>query len=292
MAVDLLTLINTQFNEMSKGHKAIARYILNHYDKAAFMTAASLGNAVGVSESTVVRFPLVLGLAGYPELQRALQNLIRNKLTSLQRIEVAEEQIGRGDILEKVLSADIEKLQITLSDIDKHAFEGASESISNARNIYILGVRSSAALANFISFYLNLIKENVRLVITTSASEIFEQMLRVGKEDVVIGISFPRYSKRTTKALAFAKDRGATVIAITDSDNSPIALNADYLLSARSDMISFADSLVAPLSLINALIVSVGLKRKAEVEEAFADLERIWDEYEVYEKTVEDENGF
>lgn len=292
MAVDLLTLINTQFNEMSKGHKAIARYILNHYDKAAFMTAASLGNAVGVSESTVVRFPLVLGLAGYPELQRALQNLIRNKLTSLQRIEVAEEQIGRGDILEKVLSADIEKLQITLSDIDKHAFEGASESISNAKNIYILGVRSSAALANFISFYLNLIKENVRLVITTSASEIFEQMLRVGKEDVVIGISFPRYSKRTTKALAFAKDRGATVIAITDSDNSPIAVNADYLLSARSDMISFADSLVAPLSLINALIVSVGLKRKAEVEESFADLERIWDEYEVYEKTVEDENGF
>lgn len=291
MTVDLLAIIKSQYSDMSKGHKAIADYILNHYDKAAFMTAASLGNAVGVSESTVVRFPLALGLEGYPELQRALQNLIRNKLTSLQRIEVAEEQMGKGDILEKVLSADIEKIQITLSEIDKNAFEGASESIANAKNIYILGVRSSAALANFLSFYLTLIKANVRLVTTTSASEIFEQMLRVGEGDVVIGISFPRYSKRTTKALAFAKDRGATVVAVTDNENSPLALSAEYLLAARSDMISFADSLVAPLSLINALIVSVGLKRKTKVEDAFAELERIWDEYEVYEKTVNDGNG-
>ncbi len=291
MTVDLLAIIKSQYSDMSKGHKAIADYILNHYDKAAFMTAASLGNAVGVSESTVVRFPLALGLEGYPELQRALQNLIRNKLTSLQRIEVAEEQMGKGDILEKVLSADIEKIQITLAEIDKNAFEGASESIANAKNIYILGVRSSAALANFLSFYLTLIKANVRLVTTTSASEIFEQMLRVGEGDVVIGISFPRYSKRTTKALAFAKDRGATVVAVTDNENSPLALSAEYLLAARSDMISFADSLVAPLSLINALIVSVGLKRKTKVEDAFAELERIWDEYEVYEKTVNDGNG-
>ena len=291
MTADLLELIKNEYRDMSKGHKAIADYILNHYDKAAFMTAAALGNTVGVSESTVVRFPLALNMEGYPELQKALQRLIRNKLTSLQRIEVAEEQIGRGNILENVLSSDIEKIQITLAETDKTAFEGASNSICEAKNIYILGVRSSAALANFLSFYLTLIKENVRLVTTTSSSEIFEQMLRVGQGDVVIGISFPRYSKRTTKALAFAKDRGATVIALTDSETSPLCENADYLLSARSDMISFADSLVAPLSMINALIVSVGLKRKALVEEAFSDLESIWDEYEVYEKSVNDGNG-
>ena len=280
MAKDLLHSISEGMSGFSKGQKLIARYIIENYDKAAFMTASKLGNTVGVSESTVVRFATEVGFEGYPQLQRALQELIRNRLTAVQRMEVTSEQMGEHDILSKVLTMDIEKIRRTLEEQSNEGFEAA-------KNIYILGIRSSAALAQFMSFYFNQIFPNVRLVTGSSASEMFEQIFRVGKDDVFIGISFPRYSKRTVKAIDYAKERGATVIAITDSAGSPLAAKCDHLLLARSDMASFVDSLVAPLSLINALIVAVGMRRQKEVGETYAQLEKIWDEYDVYEKNEE-----
>ncbi|NLY43840.1 MAG: MurR/RpiR family transcriptional regulator [Clostridiaceae bacterium] len=270
--------------EFSKGQKLIARYILNHYDKAAFMTAARLGSVVGVSESTVVRFAMELGYDGYPKLQRALQELIRTKLTAVQRMEITSDRIGDQDILTAVLQSDMDKIRQTLEEIDKESFQQIVEIILKARKIYILGFRSSAALASFLGFYFNLIFDNVRLVHTTSASEMFEQILRVSPEDVVIGISFPRYSRRTIKALQYAKDQGSKVIAITDTYISPLAEYADHTIIARSDMASFVDSLVAPLSVINALIVTLAMRKKEEVYSTFEKLEHIWDEYQVYEK--------
>ena len=283
MAKDLLHSISEGMSGFSKGQKLIARYIIENYDKAAFMTASKLGNTVGVSESTVVRFATEVGFEGYPQLQRALQELIRNRLTAVQRMEVTSEQMGEHDILSKVLTMDIEKIRRTLEEQSNEGFEAAADSIIAAKNIYILGIRSSAALAQFMSFYFNQIFPNVRLVTGSSASEMFG----VGKDDVFIGISFPRYSKRTVKAIDYAKERGATVIAITDSAGSPLAAKCDHLLLARSDMASFVDSLVAPLSLINALIVAVGMRRQKEVGETYAQLEKIWDEYDVYEKNEE-----
>lgn len=268
----------------SKGQKNIAKYIHEHYDKAAFMTASRLGATVGVSESTVVRFASELGFEGYPELQRELQELIRNKLTSVQRIEVSDDRIGSKDMLEKVLNADIEKIRKTLAEISRDDFEGAVQAISEAGTVYLLGVRSSSALADFLGFYLNLILKNVKVVYSTGVSEMFEQMLRVSSQDVVVAISFPRYSSRTIKALKFVSGRGAKVVAITDSHMSPLAPFADYLLLARSDMASFVDSLVAPLSLINALIVAIGQQRREDVYDTFGKLENIWKEYEVYEQ--------
>ena len=285
MAKDLLHSISEGMSGFSKGQKLIARYIIENYDKAAFMTASKLGNTVGVSESTVVRFATEVGFEGYPQLQRALQELIRNRLTAVQRMEVTSEQMGEHDILSKVLTMDIEKIRRTLEEQSNEGFEAAADSIIAAKNIYILGIRSSAALAQFMSFYFNQIFPNVRLVTGSSASEMFEQIFRVGKDDVFIGISFPRYSKRTVKAIDYAKERGATVIAITAG--SPLAAKCDHLLLARSDMASFVDSLVAPLSLINALIVAVGMRRQKEVGETYAQLEKIWDEYDVYEKNEE-----
>ena len=290
MSVDLLAMIEGKMSSFSKGQKLIARYIIEHYDKAAFMTASKLGQTVGVSESTVVRFASEVGFEGYPQLQRNIQEMIRNKLTAVQRMEVTNEQIGNSDVLEKVLNLDIEKIRRTLDETSKEDFAAAVEDITAAKNIYILGIRSSATLAGFLSFYFNHLFENVRLVNTSSTSEMFEQMLRIGKGDIFIGISFPRYSKRTVKALKYASDMGATVVSITDSKMSPIAQGADHLLLARSDMASFVDSLVAPLSLINALIVAVGLKKKDEISKTFSKLERIWDEYNVYEK-IEDEDN-
>lgn len=287
MAKDLLHSISEGMSGFSKGQKLIARYIIENYDKAAFMTASKLGNTVGVSESTVVRFATEVGFEGYPQLQRALQELIRNRLTAVQRMEVTSEQMGEHDILSKVLTMDIEKIRRTLEEQSNEGFEAAADSIIAAKNIYILGIRSSAALAQFMSFYFNQIFPNVRLVTGSSASEMFEQIFRVGKDDVFIGISFPRYSKRTVKAIDYAKERGATVIAITDSAGSPLAAKCDHLLLARSDMASFVDSLVAPLSLINALIVAVGMRCQKEVGETYAQLEKIWDEYDVYEKNEE-----
>lgn len=287
---DLITKIQSELPGFSKGQKQIARFILEHYDKAAFMTASRLGVTVGVSESTVVRFATELGYDGYPHLQRALQEMIRNKLTSVQRMEVAGDRMGGRDVLQTVLHADTDMIRVTLDEIDRDAFQGAVDALMGAKRIYILGVRSSSALASFLGFYFNLLFENVTLVHTNSVSEIFEQVLRVGPGDVLFGISFPRYSKRTLSAMKYARDRGARVIALTDSQLSPLARVADHVLLARSDMASFVDSLVAPLSVINALIVAVGMSRRDEIEHTFNKLECIWEEYDVYEKPEDDIN--
>ncbi|MFR3785767.1 MurR/RpiR family transcriptional regulator [Agathobaculum desmolans] len=287
---DLINKIQSELPGFSKGQKQIARYILEHYDKAAFMTASRLGMTVGVSESTVVRFATELGYNGYPHLQRALQEMIRNKLTSVQRMEVSSDRMGGRDVLQTVLHADMDMIRQTLDELDRDAFQGAVDALIGAKRIYILGVRSSSALSNFLGFYFNLLFENVRLVHTNSVSEIFEQMLRIGPGDVVFGVSFPRYSKRTLSAMQYARDRGARVIALTDSRLSPLARVADHLLLARSDMASFVDSLVAPLSVVNALIAAVGMSRRDEIEQTFNKLERIWEEYDVYEKLEDDTN--
>lgn len=282
---DLIDILHERMDEFSKGQKLIAGFMIDNYDKAAFMTAAELGRKVGVSESTVVRFAIELGLDGYPTLQKILRELIKNRLTAVQRLEVSEKRIKENDILKSVLQSDMEKIKRTLDEIDKEEFNAIVDAILQARKIFILGVRSSAPLASFLGFYFNLIFDNVRLVHTTSVSEMFEQVLNAGKGDVVISVSFPRYSKRTVKATQFVKNQGATTIAITDSKDSPLAEHSDYKLLARSDMVSFADSLVAPLSLINALIVAVGMRKKEHLYKVFEKLERIWDEYEVYEKS-------
>ncbi len=284
MSRDILSVIQSSMPTFSKGQKLIARFILDSYDKAAFMTASKLGKTVNVSESTVVRFAAELGYDGYPTMQKALQEMIRNKLTSIQRIEVANDRIGDQDVLSMVMQSDIEKIRMTMEETDRQSFREAVDAILAAKKIYILGVRSAAALADFLGFYFNLIFDNIVLVHTTSASEIFEQLLRVGPSDVVIGISFPRYSSRTVKAMRFARDRGANVIALTDSQASPLAEAATVTLLAKSDMASFVDSLVAPLSLVNALIVAVGRRRNEDVEQIFSDLEQVWSEYGVYEQ--------
>ncbi len=249
------------------------------------MTAAKLGGLVGVSESTVVRFANELGFDGYPELQHSLRELIRIKLTTLQRIEITNARIGDADLLEKVLMSDMDKIKRSLEEIDRDSFNRAVDALVSAKMIYIIGMRSSSSVADFLFFYLNLIFPHVRLVRTTSGSEIFEQILRISEDDVIIGISFPRYSKRIINALEYAKSQSAHVVAITDSASSPIAAHADDLLLAKSDMASFVDSLVAPLSIINALIVAIGMKKQSEVAATFERLESIWDEYEVYDKS-------
>ena len=266
---DILTVIQENMSTFSKGQKRIANYILESYDKAAFMTASRLGKTVSVSESTVVRFAAELGYDGYPSMQRSLQKMIR---------------IGDQDLLSSVLQSDIEKIRLTLEEVDRQSFDRAVDAIVSARKIYIMGVRSSASLATFLSFYFNLIFDNVISVAANTASEVFETMLRVGAEDVVIGVSFPRYSSRTVQAMNFARDRGATTIAITDSEASPLAPISNYTLKARSDMASFVDSLVAPLSLVNALLVAVSRKKNDDLAHTFQTLEDIWDEYGVYEK--------
>ena len=281
---DILTVIQENMSTFSKGQKRIANYILESYDKAAFMTASRLGKTVSVSESTVVRFAAELGYDGYPSMQRSLQKMIRNRLTSVQRIEVSNDRIGDQDLLSSVLQSDIEKIRLTLEEVDRQSFDRAVDAIVSARKIYIMGVRSSASLATFLSFYFNLIFDNVISVAANTASEVFETMLRVGAEDVVIGVSFPRDSSRTVQAMNFARDRGATTIAITDSEASPLAPISNYTLKARSDMASFVDSLVAPLSLVNALLVAVSRKKNDDLAHTFQTLEDIWDEYGVYEK--------
>lgn len=278
---DLMKLIQLKFTKMSKGQKLIAEYILKHYDKAAFMTASRLGNTVGVSESTVVRFANELGFSGYPKLQKALQDLIKSKLTSVQRIEISSDYISEDNVLKNVLKADMENIRATLEKINPNVFDDVVNAIFKAKRIYIVGFRSSQALSNFLAFYLNLVLDNVKLL-TTEVSDVFEQLLRVGEGDIVIGIGFPRYSSRTAESLKYAKSKNAKVIAITDSLLSPLASNSDYTLITQSNMASFVDSLVAPLSVINALIVAVGLREKDKISETFNKLEKIWDEYNVY----------
>lgn len=278
---DLMRLIQMKFPRLSKGQKLIAEFILKQYDKAAFMTAAKLGNSVGVSESTVVRFANELGFSGYPKLQKSLQELIKNKLTTVQRLELSNDYTSEETALKGVLKSDMENIRATLEKINHNTFEEVVNSIFRAKKIYIIGLRSSTALAEFLGFYLNLILDNVK-VITYGISDIFEQIINITDEDLVIGIGFPRYAARTIEALSFAQKRQAEVVAITDSLLSPLATKADYTLIAQSNMASFVDSLVAPLSVINALIISVGLREKGKISSTFNDLENIWREYEIY----------
>lgn len=282
--------IDLSEKKLSKGHKKLVKYISENYDKAAFMTASKLGETVGVSESTVVRFATEMGFKGYPELQKELQQMIKSKLTAVQRMEVSSNLIGEDNAIKKVLNGDVELIRDTLESVSEVEFKKAVEIINKAKRIYILGVRSSAALSSFLYFYLNPVFENVVLVDTSSGSEMFEQMFRISEEDVCVAISFPRYSKQTINALRFINDRGTKIIAITDSNVSPIAEYADTLLVAKSDMVSVVDSLVAPLSLINALIVALTFSRREEVYNNFNKLESIWDEYQVYDKSDGDEN--
>ena len=284
MKRNLLKEIEERMPGFSKGQKLISSYILDNYDKAAYMTAAKLGAIVKVSESTVVRFAIELGFDGYPEFQHSLQEIVRTKLTSFQRIEVTNNLIGDGDVLTKVLNSDQEKIKYTLEEIDREAFENAVERLVAAENIYVLGMRSSATLASFLVHSLGMIFDRVKLVQTGSGSEMFEQIINIGEGDVMIAISFPRYSKKLINAVNYAKHRGANIIAITDSTMSPIAPQASQLLLARSDMASFMDSLVAPLSIINAIIVAVSRAKQDELTERLRKLEDIWDEYDVYDK--------
>ena len=291
MITHLLTRIDLMMNSFSKGQKRIALYIEEHYDKAAFMTASKLGEAVGVSESTVVRFATELGYDGYPQLQKAMQEMIRNKLTSVQRIEVTSSRIGGGNVLDSVLNQDIEKIRRTIEETSHEDFEQAVDMICRAKRIYIFGARSTAPIANFLAYYFELIFDNNVIVInTTSATTTYERIFRMTSDDVIIGISFPRYSKMAIEAMNFARSRGAHAIAVTDSMASPIISSADSVLIARSDMASIVDSLVAPLSLINALIVATVLKKKDEVSKTFSELELVWNREDVYAGHDETEN--
>ncbi len=284
---NLLDRIDNAMDGLSKRQKIIAEYITDHYDKAAYMTASRLGDTVGVSESTVVRFATEIGYDGYPELQKAMQEMIRDKLTSVQRINVASDRINYEDVISSVLNQDIKLIKKTMEENNNDSFVRAVDSIVNARNIYIFAVKSSFALARFMGYYFELIFGNVKLIETTSKTQMYEQLFRIDKQDVMIGISFPRYSSSTLEAMQFASQQGAYVIAITDSMTSPATKISDCILIAKSDMASVVDSIVAPLSLINALIVATVQQKRDEVTQTFKQLESIWDRYDLYVKNGE-----
>ena len=284
MSTDILALFQERQGEFSKGQRRIAQYITESYDKAAFMTANKLGRTVGVSESTVGRFAVDLGFDGYPSMQKAMQEMVLNRLTSVQRLEVANDRIGNQDVVSMVIQSDMEKLRRTAETVDREEFQAAVNAILNAKRVYIIGVRSVAPLANFLGYYLNYMFNNVRIVTASGTSEMFEQVVGVNREDVVIAFSFPRYSSATLKAAQYCRTTGANVIAITDNRESPLAKASDHVICAKSDMVSLVDSLVAPLSVVNALIVAVAAKREKELHRTFDALERIWDQYHVYEK--------
>ena len=279
-AQELLQRLNHSGKRLSKSHRRIAECIVTHYDKAAFMTASKLGEYVGVSESTVVRFAAALGYDGFPQLQKALQELIRHRLTATQRLEMTGD-MGHAQVLNKVLKTDIQNIRTTLDELDLATFDAVIESILQAHNLYVLGLRASAPLAEFFGHYLNFIFPNVHTV-TSGVSDVFEQIARISDEDVLIGISFPRYTSHTVKAMKFARSRGATLIAITDGPLSPLHAEANLCLMAKSDMASFVDSLAAPISLINALIVALSQRRRTQVTDYFDKMENIWSEYRVY----------
>lgn len=279
-STDLIARINANYSSFSKGQKLLANYIVDNYDRAAFITASRMGRTVGVSESTVVRFAYALGYDGYPELQRSLQEMIRNRLTTVQRIQLTSD-LEQDEVLSTVLKSDIGNIRSTIESVDTAVFNTVIDNMLNARRVYLVGIKSAAPLAQFFGYYLNFILEDV-VIVTSMQTDVYESMLRIGDQDMCIGMSFPRYSSRTVDALKFAKDRGAYVAAITDSMFSPIAELADSVLIARSDMASFADSLVAPLSLINAIIVGAGLRRKNAVSECLNQLEGIWKRQKVY----------
>ncbi len=284
MRHDILSVLQEKAPTFSKGQRAIARYITESYDKAAFMTANRLGKTVGVSESTVVRFATELGYDGYPKMQKAMQEMVVNRLTSVQRIEVAHDRLKDQDVVSMVLQADGEKLRQTGETVDRQEFQSAVDAVLNAKTIYVLGVRSAATLANFLGYYLNYMFPNVRTVTASGTSEMFEQIVGVGPNDAVVAFSFPRYSSATAKAAQYCRSTGATVIAMTDSSLSPLGQSCDHVLLTKSDMVSLVDSLVAPLSVTNALIVALAAKREKELAKTFHDLENIWEEYNVYEK--------
>ena len=285
MGRDVLTAIAEASGSFSKGQRSIASYILNNYDKAAFLTANRLGAAVGVSESTVVRFAADLGFDGYPEMRRALQEMVKNRLTSVQRIEAARVTLDHGDIVFSVMNSDIARLRTTFEELDHAEFERAVDAIVHGKTIYIMGLRSASPLASFMGFYLNMIFPNVKIVSDNVVNDIFEQILRVQAGDVFVGISFPRYSQRTIRAMRYAHNRGAVVIGITDAETSLIAGLSDIRLYAKSEMYSFLDSLVSPLSLINALVVSCAQSAPGDLVQDFAELEKIWAEQNVYEQS-------
>ena len=278
----LISNIQSQYTRLSKGQKLIAQYILNNYDKVAFMTACKLGETVGVSESTVVRFANALGYSGYPKLQAALQELIKNKLTTVQRVEMAHDYSDDFAILNKVLKSDIDNIRSTLEEIDERAFKEASNKLLRARKIYILGMRSSFVVAQYLGFYLDIILDNVH-IIRMDMGDAFEQIVRINEEDVIVAISFPRYSKKSYQIVNYAKEKGAHVISLTDSLFAPVASLADNTLLVKSNMASFVDSLVPALSISNALAISVGMKEKEDIKQHFDDLEQIWKRYSVYE---------
>ena len=284
MSYDILSILQEKQSTFSKGQKRIAQYITEAYDKAAFMTANRLGKTVGVSESTVVRFAVDLGFDGYPSMQKAMREMVLNRLTSVQRIEVANNRYSDQDVVSTVLQADMEKLRQTSETVSRGEFKAAVDVILKAKRVYIMGVRSVAPLANFLGYYLNYMFNNVHVISGSSAGEMFERIVGVNSEDVVIAFSFPRYSASTTKGAKYCRSAGATVIGITDSKLSPLGQCSDHVLIAKSDMVSLVDSLVAPLSLVNALIVAIAAQREQELSQTFANLERIWDEYDVYEK--------
>ena len=284
MANDILDILTDRQSSFSKGQRRIAQYITESYDKAAFMTANRLGKTVGVSESTVVRFAVDLGFDGYPSMQKAMQEMVLNRLTSVQRIEVANDRIGDQDVVNMVIQSDMEKLRQTGESLSREEFSAAVNAILNAKRIYILGVRSTAPLAEFLGYYLNYMFNNVHVITGCGTSEMFEKIVGVDASDAVVAFSFPRYSSATTKGAQYCRSTGATVIGITDNRESPLGQSSDFVLCAKSDMVSLVDSLVAPLSVVNALIVAIASKRQSELQYTFATLERIWDQYNVYEK--------
>ena len=287
MGTDILAIFQERFSDFSKGQRRIAQYIMESYDKAAFMTASKLGKTVGVSESTVVRFAVDLGFDGYPSMQKAMQEMVLNRLTSVQRLEVANDRIGNQDVVSMVIQSDMEKLRHTAETVDREEFQAAVDAVLNAKRVYIIGVRSVAPLANFLGYYLNYMFNNVRIVTASGTSEMFEQVVGISREDVAIAFSFPRYSAATLKAAQYCRSTGAKVIGITDNRESPLAKTSDHVICAKSDMVSLVDTLVAPLSVVNALIVALAAKREKELHRTFDALERIWDQYHVYEKRDE-----
>jgi DNA-binding MurR/RpiR family transcriptional regulator len=286
MQQDILKLLDAKKSGFSKGQRRIAAYITESYDKAAFMTAAKLGKTVGVSESTVVRFAVCLGFDGYPSMQKAMQEMVLNRLTSVQRLEVASDRIGNQDIVSMVLQSDADKLRRTDETLNRQVFDKVVDAIVEAKRVYILGVRSAAALANFLGYYLRYLSDNVHIVTASGAGEMFEQIVGVNSQDAVIAFSFPRYSTTTVKGAQYCASAGATVVGLTDSAISPLAQVCDHVLLAKSDMLSLVDSLVAPLSIVNALIVAISARRSSELSSRLDALEGIWATYDVYEKRV------
>lgn len=281
---DILSVLQERATTFSKGQRAIARYITESYDKAAFMTASKLGRTVGVSESTVVRFAVELGYDGYPTMQKAMQEMVLNRLTSVQRIEVANDRIGDQDILSLVLQSDMEQLRKTVSSVDRKDFSAAVNAILDARRIYVLGVRSASALASFLGYYLNLMFEDVHTITASGTGQVLEKLISAGPDDVVIAFSYPRYSTSTVTGASFCHSKGAKIVAMTDSRTSPLGQTSDFVLQTKSDMASLVDSLVAPLSVVNALVVALAARREDKLAKTFSRLEEIWEKYQVYEK--------